>query len=96
MNEINENTCFSLHPDITYTLIDDEAVVMGIMDDALYGMNNVATEILKRLESNQIISLQTLTAYLSQHFLVDSAECMKDTKAFLQSMLAKNLIIQAG
>ena len=96
MNEINESMCFSLHPDIAYTLIDDEAVVMGIVDDELYSMNDVATEILKCLASSQTLSVQSMTAYLSKHFEVDNTECMTDTTTFLQSMLTENLIVQVN
>lgn len=94
MNEINETTCFSIHPDVVYTLIDDEAVIMGIMDDKLYGMNHVGTEILKYLESNKTASVQSLAHYLSGQFEIKSTECMVDVQTFIQSMLSENLIIK--
>jgi hypothetical protein len=92
MNEFNETTNFSIHPDIAYTLIDDEAVIMRAVDDAVFGMNHVGTELFKCLESNAM-SAHALADHLYKQFEVDQAQSLRDAKEFLQSMLFNNLIV---
>ncbi len=84
---------FSINPDAVYTVINDEAVMMSEVDDELYGVNNVGTEILKHLES-QAMSVQSISDYLTTQFVVDKNQAVIDTQVFLQSLLAENLIVQ--
>lgn len=89
---IHTTTRFSINPKISYTYIDDEAVLMGIEDETLYGLNAVATEILKQLESS-VLSLQDITHFLMTQYHLDDVKSTEDATLFLQDMLNKQLIL---
>jgi len=93
MSVINQTTLFSINPDMSYTQIDDEAVLMGLMDDSLYGLNHVGAEILKQLELGPK-SVYTISKYLLAHFDIDEMQCLEDTLHFFESLLKKQFIIQ--
>lgn len=89
---INDNDLFSINPKIAYTYIDDEAVLMGMEDETLFGLNSVATEILKHFESTTL-SLRDITHFLTTQYEVDEVRGMEDAKLFLQDMVDKQLIL---
>ena len=91
MEKFTETTYFSVQPDVLYTMIDDEAVLMRGQDNTLYGVNAVATDIWQQL-STQPMTLQMLSAYLLEHFDVEANECFNDTTALLETLLEEKLI----
>jgi hypothetical protein len=93
MTEIDKTACFSMNPEVQYTVIDDEAVLMGAHNEKLYGLNEVATEILKQLELRPL-SIQEISDYLLDQFEVNKAQSIEDTQKFIESLLAQNLIIR--
>ena len=93
MQDLNITTRFALNPDVEYTLIDDEAVLMGVEDDSLFGLNSVGTEILKKLQE-QPLSVESISQYLLAIFDVDEIQCMTDIKSFIESLFSANLIVQ--
>lgn len=94
MDPLDMTTLFSLHPEIVYTLIDDEAVVMKSNNEQLFGTNQVATQLLKQLEI-QPMSVEMMSNYLLAHFDVDEAQCLADTQRFTQALLDENMVIKA-
>jgi hypothetical protein len=91
MSKFTDTTYFSIQPDVLYTMIDDEAVLMRGQDNTLYGVNPVATEIWQQLNKKPM-TLQMLGAHLIEHFDVKLEECIKDTAALLEKLLDENLI----
>lgn len=92
MSDTLETPLFSLHPDIVYTYIDDEAVLMGSKNEMLYGVNQVGAWILKQLAS-QAMSLSMIVESVLAHFEVDEAQSVKDTALFLESLKAQQFIV---
>lgn len=91
-SHISNSVLFSINPKTAYTYIDDEAVLMGMADETLYGLNAVATEILKHIES-RALSLEDITCFLTTNYEIDEACGMEDAKLFIQDMLDKQLIV---
>ncbi|MDP1574987.1 MAG: PqqD family protein [Coxiellaceae bacterium] len=85
---------FSINPNIVYTFIDNEVVLMDEKDEVLYGMNEVATAILKCLIS-QPTSIQDASNYILEQFEIEEPQISLDIKNFFESLLAKNFICQA-
>lgn len=94
MNDMNATDLFSINPDASYTLIDDEAVLMGDADDTLYAINDVGTEILKHLEK-QPMSVLSLANCISEQFDVDKNQCTLDVTSFIESLLSHHFIVPA-
>lgn len=92
MQEITSNTHLQLNPEVAYTLIDNEAVLMKPASDALFEVNSVGVEILNRL-SHQSCSFLSLVEHLTQQFQVEEEICSKDTIAFLNLLLKENIIV---
>ena len=95
MHDLNVTTRFALNPGVEYTLIDDEAVLMGVEDASLFGLNAVGTEIVKKLQE-QPLSVESISHHLLTHFEIDEAQCVADTKSFVESLFSANLIVQVG
>ena len=50
------NTFYALNPDVIFTYIDDEAVLMKSDGDEMYGVNPIGAEIWKKLEQGPMIN----------------------------------------
>lgn len=90
MQDFSETTLFSVHPDIVYTLIDNEAVFINPQEQLL-SANVIATEIWQLLET-QPRSIQSLREYIVQHFDVDASQCTSDLNLFFSDLLEKKLV----
>lgn len=94
MNELEVTTRFALNPKLAYTLIDEEAVLLGLADERLYGLNSVATEMLRQLVQ-QPMSIAMMSEYLLAEFEVDADQSLADTRAFFAGLLAQDMIVRA-
>jgi predicted metalloprotease len=93
MSDGNTLSYFSIHPNVIYTFIDDEVVLMDETEGTLYGLNAVGTEILKCLVS-QPMSIQDVRDRMLEQFEVEKVQISVDIKDFFESLLAKNFIYQ--
>jgi hypothetical protein len=92
MKNIDGATRFALNPALAYTIIDDEAVLMGTKDETLYGLNSVGTGILQKM-AEQPMSVEQLKDHLLAQFDVDEMTCQTDVRHFLESLCADQLIV---
>jgi hypothetical protein len=93
MSDSSVSNYFSIHPNVIYTFIDDEMVLMDETDETLYGLNAVGTEIFKCLVS-QPMSIQDVSDRMLEQFEVEKLQISIDIKNFFESLLAKNFICQ--
>lgn len=91
VEKFTETTYFSVQPDVLYTMIDDEAVLMRGEDNTLYGVNPVATEIWQQLNVKPM-TLQMIINHLLEHFDVEKETCTRDTTTLLEQLLKEKLI----
>ncbi|MCX7117508.1 MAG: PqqD family protein [Legionellales bacterium] len=91
MQTCSEITLLQLNPDIVYTVIDDDTVIMRPQDDYVFGANAIATDIW-RLLASQTMSILTITTYILEHYEVEETRCFTDIKAFIGSLIEENFV----
>lgn len=91
MQTFSNITQFKINPDVVYTCIDDEAVIMGIQNDELYGANALATKIWQLLES-KAMTIPMITRYVLERYDVEEAKCLADINTLLDKLLEDKLI----
>ena len=78
-------------PDMLFSRIDDEVVMMSAETGEYYGLNPVASRIWDLLETPH--SFEQLTELLMREFDIDEQTCRKDVGNFLNRLIEKKLII---
>lgn len=92
MSPMSHTAYYTINPDIVYTLIDDEAVIMDIENDQLYAANMVATELLQLLEKTTL-TIPMMQTYLTEQFEVGAAECLSDIELLMEAFLEKKFVM---
>ncbi len=87
----NDNRSFQRRPDMLFSRIDDEVVMMSIETGEYYGLNPVASRIWELLETPH--TLVNLIERLMQEFDIDEQSCRRDVETFLRQMIEKKLVI---
>ena len=82
----------SRNPDVAYTQIDDDLVVMGPEDSLFYGINPVGTKIWSLLETDTL-SLHAICDLIQQYYDVTASMCIEDTTRFIEAMAAQKMIL---
>ncbi len=82
----------SRNPDVAFTQIDDDLVMMGPKDSFFYGVNAVGTEIWTLLEFNTM-SLSEICELIQHDFEVTEAQCIEDTMQFVKAMVEQNMLV---
>ncbi len=84
---------FTINPDITYVLIDDEAVIIAAENDQLYSTNASATELLQILKKAPS-TIPMMQAYLMEQYEVNAAKCLCDVENLITALLKENLVMK--
>lgn len=92
MHEINQIERFTINPEIMYTFIDKETIIISTIDDKMFGLNELATELLKQMEDSAV-SIKDLVNYVLNHYEVSEEQCHMDVTTIMESLLADQLII---
>lgn len=82
---------FRLNPDVIYTLIDDEAMIMSPTGDDLYSANPMAAKILQFLEAKPM-SISAIAQRILEDYAVEEAECVADIQEMLAILHSEGLI----
>ena len=82
----------SRNPDIVYTQIDDDLVMIGPEDSLFYGINSVGTKIWSLLES-ETLPLHAICERIQQDYDVTAPICIEDTIRFIESMVAQKIVV---
>ena len=93
MKEIQQAQRYTINPEALYTFIDNESVIMSAIDEKMFGLNEVATELLKKMES-AALSIEELSDYLVSQYEVSQQQCRADIQSLIESLLTQQLIIR--
>lgn len=93
--ESNTLELFTINPDVVYTFIDHEAIMISSIDEELFGLNETATEVLKQLESAPS-SIKNLSDYILENYVINEEQCTVDITNLIESLLAKGLIMRVN
>lgn len=92
MNKLALNSKISRNPDVAFTQIDDDLVMMGPKDSLFYGVNAMGAKIWSLLEC-KTLSLSDICELIQQDFEVTEAECVNDSMQFVQAMVEQNMLV---
>lgn len=90
MEGFTKQTTFSISHDISYTQIDDEALILDAKN-ILYAANPVAAEIWQLLVEKPR-SMNEIAHHIFRQYDVTEYQCLYNVKLFLSSLLEKKLI----
>ena len=91
MQTYNNNTSFKLSPDVVYTLIDDEAVLMSFDGENLYGANPMAAKILQMLDEKPM-TISLISQHILANYDIEETECLPDVQEMIAMLFSQGLI----
>ena len=89
MQTYNNDTQFKFNA--VYTLIDDEAVLLGESGEDLYGANPMAAKIVQMLEDKPM-SISLISQHILEHYSVSASECLVDLQEMFTMLFHAKLI----
>lgn len=92
MSNITLTSKISRNPDVSYTQIDNDLVMMGPKDDLFYGVNDTGTKIWSLLEFNDL-TFGAIHERIQQEYEVTEAACLEDLTQFVEAMVAQNMLV---
>ncbi|HQH42040.1 MAG TPA: lasso peptide biosynthesis PqqD family chaperone [Bacteroidales bacterium] len=90
---IQEKTFYRRNPDLIFSDMDGETVMMSIQNGEYYGLDEVGSRIWQLLENPE--SAETLTQKLIEEYEVPQETCLSDVMEFLNILAEKQLIVPA-
>ena len=84
---------FALNPDVIFTYLDDEAVLMKPDGHKMYGLSPIGTKTWKILEQKSATE-DELMVKLCNTYAVEQKELIEDLKAFLNNLLREQFIYE--
>lgn len=83
---------FAANPDVVYTQIDNDIVLMGPEDRLYYGINATGSQIYSLLQSGPM-SIQAICNYFEENYEVEAAQCVSDISMFIEEMVAQKIVV---
>ena len=87
------NTYYKLNPDVIFTYLDDEAVLMKPDGHEMYGLSAAGAEIWKELEQKPMTK-DELISKLSNSYAVEDSELTFDVNHFIDELLGERFICE--
>lgn len=78
--------------DITYRIIDNEAVILNLKTGDYYSLNATGAFIWKLLENK--MTTNTLTDKVVEEFGIDKKDAIRDIKLLLKDLISEKMIRQ--
>ena len=91
MNRLELTSMISRNPDVAYTQIDQEMVMLEPENVVFCTVNPMGTVVWRLLESTAL-SLTALFKHIHQHYAVAEKECIDDVTQYINEMVALNLL----
>lgn len=94
MNEeqkIDLNSVITRNPEIIFSAMDDEIVMMSVNQGLYFGVDKIGARIWQLLENPHPV--EELIVLLTNRFNVSREDCERDTLTFLNDMLNKKVIL---
>lgn len=92
MSTIDMNARFERNPDLAWTNMDDEIVMMSVERGEYSGLGGAGSRIWELLADP--LSTSEICACITTEFEVDGDTCERDVVEFLEQMLQSDLIRQ--
>ena len=92
MRELNLMTRIVRNPEVVFTQIDNEIVLVGPKDDLFYGVNEMGAAIWRLLDSSDL-SCREIFEHIKHDYEIDESTCISDIMRFIGSMLEQNIVI---
>jgi hypothetical protein len=90
MSSLTPSTVVTRNPDLAAADMDGDVVMMSIARGAYYGIGGVGPRIWGLLATPT--SVRDLTAVICAEFAVDETTCQADIKAFVEQLIAHDLV----
>jgi hypothetical protein len=90
MASLNSSSKLIRNPEMVFSEMDGEIVMMSIENSEYYGLDPVASRIWELLE--QPATIEQLVEKLLAEYEVDYDTCLKDVIAFSDELLEKNIL----
>lgn len=87
---LNINSVISKKEDAVMAELDGKVVIMSIENGQYYALDEIGTDIWKRIEGS--VAVKSIVEQLVQEYEVLEERCIEDLIAFLQSIESKGLI----
>jgi hypothetical protein len=91
MNKINPDTKIQLDPDLLYSKVGDEIVLLSLESDKYFKIDAIGSRILELLK--QAMTFEELCEQLTHEFDANAEQIRKDTEAFLHRCFEDKLIL---
>ncbi|MBN2682314.1 MAG: lasso peptide biosynthesis PqqD family chaperone [Bacteroidales bacterium] len=89
--KIGLNNLVKRTPEMVYSKLDGEVVMMSVENGEYYGLNEIASAIWERISEE--IKVDDLIIQLMEEYDVERDECETDTLDFLEEMVEKKLVV---
>lgn len=89
--KIDEDTILTRNPDIVFSEIDEEVVMMGPDFEKYFGMDSCAARIWVMLDEETTFA--QLCERLVEEFAVTPEQCVQETRAFLEDLYERKLVV---
>ena len=92
MNKVCMTSIVSRNPDIVYTQIDNEMIMLDPKDQLFYGVNSIGAELWSLLEK-QPLSVTEICSHVEMHYEVLETHYVGDVLSFIESMVNQNMLL---
>ena len=92
MNTLSKTCIISRNPEVAYTQIDQQLVMLEPENAVFCDVNPIGHVLWSLLESNPL-SLEALCNHIHQHYEVTAAQCAEDVTQFINEMVALHLLM---
>lgn len=92
LSTLSLTTKISRNPEVAFTQIDDDLVMMGPKDNLFYGVNSIGTKIWSLLEF-KVLSLNEICECIQHEYEVTEAQCIDDTMHFITDLVEQNMLV---
>lgn len=87
---INLTSTIQKNPDINYTTVDNDIIIMSPNDHGYYRLNTVGVKIWDLIEANPL-SLKSIVEILQSTYKISKEQAFQDTNKFIETMVSKNI-----
>lgn len=92
MYKLDLNQHVSRNPEVAFTQIDDDLVMMDPNDSLFYGVNAMGNKIWSLL-AFKTLSLSDICELIQRDYDVSEEQCVEDVKRFVEEMVEQNMLV---
>ena len=82
---------YKLADNVSFTEVDDEAVLLNLNSGAYYGLNHVGTLLMAHLQQEHTV--EHASAEIAEHYQTPNTTVSSDINALIEQLLEQKLII---